>query len=180
MNHIRLRPVGVMSAPSLALLALLVVSTTCLAVEVDLTRHLASVVRTDGQPNGCTEHIFGTEEGQARLIATNGDGNDPATRVTAATVYLNGETVLSPGRFERHVETIEVPVSLVADNQITVDVRGKPGSQLTVRVKQLEDVNLNIIGRIHFQVNASDLEVSKAFCDPDDTFIELLGAMTPP
>lgn len=148
---------------SLTVLSLFLVSTSCLAVEVDLTRHLATLVRTAGQPDSYTERFFGTVDGDARIIVTNGDGKNVATRVTAAAVLLNGRMVVSPERFGRLSGTIEVPVSLLADNEITVQLRGKPGAVVTVRVKQVEDVDLNIVGRIHFQVNASDFATSKAF-----------------
>ena len=134
-----------------------------LAVEIDLTRHLSSLERTDGPPDLYTEHFFGTEDGEARLIVTNGDGEDPASMVTAAVIFLNGERVLSPDDFMRRDGTIEVPIDLVEDNEIKVEVRGKLGSRIGVRVKQMADVDLNIVSRIHFQVNASDFAVSKAF-----------------
>jgi catechol 2,3-dioxygenase-like lactoylglutathione lyase family enzyme len=163
MKHTRRSPAGIVPGLALTVLSLLLVSATALAVEVDLTRHLATVVRTAGQPNSYAARFFGTVDGDARIIVTNGDGKDAATMATAATVFLNGKMVVSPERLGRRSGTIEVPVSLLADNEVTVQLRGKPGARVTVRVKQVEDVNLNIVGRIHFQVNATDFAASKAF-----------------
>jgi catechol 2,3-dioxygenase-like lactoylglutathione lyase family enzyme len=163
MNEVFRRPAGFMPVLSFFILSLTIAATNCFAVEVDLTRHLGSVVRTSGPPDIHKARFFGTGEGEARIIVTNGDGNDPATMATAASISLNGNEVLSPDRFRRGVGEIEVPVNLVQDNEITVAVQGKPGSLITVRVKQREDVDLNIVSRIHFQVNASDFVRSQAF-----------------
>lgn len=152
--------------PTLAFLglALTLVSASSLAVEVDLTRHLASVTRSEGQPGTYSASFFATGQGAARIIVTNGDGADPATSVTAATVSLNGKTVLSSDRFKSRTLVLEAPVDLVqGDNHLAVEVRGKPGSTLAVRVKQREEVNLNVVSRIHFQVNATDFAKSQAF-----------------
>ncbi|MCP4589849.1 MAG: VOC family protein [bacterium] len=132
------------------------------AVEVDLTRHLAQLQRTSGQPDSYTESFFGVE-GEATLTVISGDQSDPHTRARCAFVYLNGELILAPSDFNQQITQIEVPTYLLADNSISVEIRGKPGSQLSVRVNQRQDVNLNIVSRIHFQVNASSFDVSKAF-----------------
>jgi catechol 2,3-dioxygenase-like lactoylglutathione lyase family enzyme len=132
------------------------------ASEVSLTRHLSEHTRGTGAPATSTERFFGTE-GSAQLIVVNGNGSDPGSMVTSAEVRLNGHRVLGPDSFRRKSGAIEVPLELIADNTIAVEVRGKPGSRLTVRVKQTADVSLNITNRIHFNTNVSNFAVSRAF-----------------
>ena len=50
--------------------------------------------------------------------------------------------VLGPDDFNKKTDRLEVPVELGPDNSISVELRGKPGSWLTVRVKQEVDVDL--------------------------------------
>lgn len=138
------------------------VPASAVAVHVDLTRHLADHVRTSGKPITSTDSFFGTV-GAGRLIVVNGNDFDLDSRVTSAVIMLNGEQVLGPGSFDEEVAEIEIPVDLVADNTISVELRGKPGRLLTVRVKQEEDVSLNITNRIHFNTNVSDYDASRAF-----------------
>ena len=133
-----------------------------LAAEVDLTRHLSDYERTTASPNSYTDSFFGTD-GAARLIIQNGVGSDSNSKVTSAIITLNGEKILGPDSFNKKTSEIEVPIVLMADNTLTVELRGKPGSSINVRVKQLVDVSLNITGRIHFNTNVSDYDASRAF-----------------
>lgn len=138
------------------------VPASAMAVNVDLTRHLSDHERTSGAPNTTTDNFFGVE-GAGRLIVVNGNDADSNSRVTSAVITLNGEEVISPKSFKKQTGEIEIPVDLVADNTISVELSGKPGSFLSVRVKQEADVNLNITGRIHFNTNVSDYDASRAF-----------------
>jgi catechol 2,3-dioxygenase-like lactoylglutathione lyase family enzyme len=145
-----------------ALLILSVMPISAMAVVVDLTRHLAEHQRATGRPGMSEDSFFGTE-GAGTLIITNGNESDSGSRVSSAVITLNGERVLGPNSFKKQVGNIEIPVELVADNTINVELRGKPGSYLSVRVKQEADVNLNITSRIHFNTNVSDYDASRAF-----------------
>jgi catechol 2,3-dioxygenase-like lactoylglutathione lyase family enzyme len=138
------------------------ISSSAMAVEVDLTRFLSDYERTSGSPSAITDSFFGVA-GAGRLIVVNGNDFDPDSRVTSAVIMLNGENVLGAGSFDEEVTEIEIPVELVADNTISVELRGKPGRFLSIRVKQEADVNLNITSRIHFNTNVSDYDASRAF-----------------
>lgn len=161
------------ATPLLLTLFLLLLSlpSVSFAVEVDLTRLLTEVEDTHGKHNGYSESFFGTVDGQARLIVTNGDSSDKKSAVKTADISINGKKLVSDKNFKKKGKdklngagsSIEVPVNLLEDNKITVKVEGKKGSFLSVRVKQLEDVSLNIVSRIHFQVNASNFATSQAF-----------------
>ena len=69
-----------------------------------------------------------------KLIVINGDGGPKSTKVTDATVQLNGNEVLGSKDFKHKVDMIEIPVKLKQDNEIVVVVSGKPGSSLTIQV----------------------------------------------
>ena len=136
------------------------ISINALAAEADLTRHLSDHVRSTGAPTMDTGTFFGTA-GAGRLIVSN--GNDAGFRATSAVIMLNGEKVVGPNSFKKKVSEIEVSVDLLAENSISVELRGQPGSSLTVRVKQMANVSLNITNRIHFNTNVSSYPASRAF-----------------
>lgn len=69
-----------------------------------------------------------------RLIVINGDGGPKSTKVTDATVQLNGNEVLGSKNFKHKFDMIEIPVKLKQDNEIVVVVSGKPGAYLTIQV----------------------------------------------
>lgn len=57
------------------------------------------------------------------LVIQSGDGK--STRVSSAVITLNGIRVLGPNDFNKQVDLIEKPVSLEADNEITVEVMAR-------------------------------------------------------
>ncbi len=69
-----------------------------------------------------------------RLIVINGDGGPKSTKVTDATVLLNGNEILGSTDFKHGFASVEIPVKLMQDNEIVVTVSGRPGTYLTIRV----------------------------------------------
>src|SRR5258708_29875917 len=68
-----------------------------------------------------------------RLIVENGNSS-AANRASSATLGLNGTELLGPSDFNQDISTIEMPVSLLQLNTLTVELRSKPGSVLKVSV----------------------------------------------
>ena len=66
------------------------------------------------------------------LHLTNGQG---ASAVTSAAVYLNGEMVLGPSNFKKKTTKVEIPVILQLNNTLSVDLRGKPGSNVDILIE---------------------------------------------
>jgi PKD repeat protein len=73
-------------------------------------------------------------EGDFTLVVHNGNVTTGADRVTSALVYVNGVTLFTPGDFGKQVDILEIPVTLQTANEITVEVRGGPGTYITVSV----------------------------------------------
>ncbi len=125
------------------------------AVQIDFTRHLSWHHQDAGNPKAGQESFFGVP-GTARLIVTSD------TREASATVRLNGETVASLDSFNASLQS-EFPVALVKDNEISAVVKGPPGSLVSVRVKQIANLEMHVQSRIHFNANVSDFPASRAF-----------------
>lgn len=125
------------------------------AVRVDFTRHLSWHQQAAGGPTDGQKSFFGVP-GAARLIITS-DG-----KAAGATVRLNGEMVASLHGFNDTLRA-EFPVTLVKDNDISVVVSGAPGSSVSVRVKQIADLEMHVQSRIHFNANVSSFPTSRAF-----------------
>ncbi len=128
---------------------------TSSAVEVTLFGP-AQYVRTNGKPNLYKDSFPGIA-GKGKLIIINGDkgddhrrgemhkkdshrskdcDNDDNHRVSSALISINGHLILGPKDFSQERYIIEVPVRLKENNSISVDLRSKPGSYLTVQVAQ--------------------------------------------
>ena len=71
------------------------------------------------------------------LVIRNGDEGGEH-RVTAATVSLNGTTVVAQESWDRHAPAmLRVPVSLQHQNELVIDARGGSGARLTVDLRRI-------------------------------------------
>lgn len=104
-----------------------------LAVEVTLFGP-NQYLRTTGKPNVYSDTFPGIP-GQGKLIIKNGDANGN-NRVSSALISVNGQQILSPNDFNQQVYNIEVPVNLVENNSILVQIQSKPGSYITVKITE--------------------------------------------
>ncbi len=71
------------------------------------------------------------------LTVYNGGLEDDAAQgelVSSSTVTLNGVTVIGPQNFDQDATVVTVPVSLTSANELTVELRGKPGGVITVEI----------------------------------------------
>ena len=78
-----------------------------------------------------SEKRFAATPGTATLRIINGTG---ANAATSGHVMLNGKEIVGADDFKRGQHVYEVPVTLVAQNTLTVRLDGKPGSAITVLV----------------------------------------------
>ncbi len=93
--------------------------------------------RTKGRPDVYADH-FNTTAGNAVLRVSSGNENG-GNRVTSALVYLNGQLLAYPGDFKKEKYIIiEETVALAEENEIRVEMRGKPGSFLTIDIFRKE------------------------------------------
>jgi len=67
-----------------------------------------------------------------KLIVQNGDSN--TTRVTSATLTLNGTVVAGPADFKKTVARLEKAITLQSRNTLLVGLAGPPGSFLVVSI----------------------------------------------
>jgi len=91
-------------------------------------------IRTNGKPNIYT-NTFPGRVGQGKLIVKNGEGSG-ANRISSAIVKINDTQVLGTQDFNQNVYEIGVATSLMEHNTITVELRSKPGSFLTIQIKE--------------------------------------------
>ncbi len=51
-------------------------------------------------------------------------------------IFLNGVLVAGPSNFNQNVNVLSIPVTVQAQNTLTVELRGKPGGQVTLRIER--------------------------------------------
>lgn len=155
-----LKVLGKIFAASAALLAIFLITVVLMPpytnpVQIDFTRHLSRYDQGARDSLIAQDSFFGVP-GSARLIVTG------AGEAVSATIQLNGIEVAAPDNFDG-TSPFEVPVELVKDNTITVALNGAPESSVSVRVKQLADLELHVQSRLHFNNNVRNFEASRAF-----------------
>ena len=95
--------------------------------------------RTRGNPNLYTDD-FQCSPGTGKLIIINGDENGK-NRISAAEIEINSIPVFGEEDFSQRVYRIDVPVNLIQQNSISVKLKSKPGSFLTLQiVQEVEEV----------------------------------------
>ena len=117
---------------TLCLIIGLFVSTT-FAVEV-IVFGPNQYLRTTGAPNVFTD-TFSAIPKEGKLIINNGD-EDGNYRISSAKVFLNGKQLFGTKDFNQQVYNLEASVNLFENNSISVELRSKPGSYLTIEVIQ--------------------------------------------
>ena len=105
------------------------VSTAAVATTVGPLRF----TRQAGAPVTVTQ-TFSSCGGGCQLVVLNGD-SDGSNRVSAATVYLNGQRVLAPKDFNQKVARLVVPIEAADATEIRVVLQSAPGAYLTVTVE---------------------------------------------
>jgi len=164
-------------AVMIALFFVLVVSIgTSFAVEVTLFGP-QQYLRTKGKPDVYSDgfSIHGLT-GEGKLIIKNGD-QDGNHRISSALIHFNGEQIFGPDDFNQQVYNLEASVDLVEDNFISVELRSKPRSYLTIRVTQ--EITVEIVegstdseGEVRMQSRLLNREVAVKTISEDGTALQ--------
>lgn len=89
--------------------------------------------RTAGRPNSFQENFTASNISSSfTLIVQNGDGGE--NRSTGGRIVLNGVEVLGPHDFNQPLDSIQKSVTLLENNTITVELRSRPGSFITISI----------------------------------------------
>jgi hypothetical protein len=90
--------------------------------------------REAGPPQTFTAMFDRCGTAACELIVTNG-ADDRKSRVSSASILLNGEEVVGPRDFNKQVGEIVRPVGPDDHNELRIRISSKPGSFLTVEVR---------------------------------------------
>jgi catechol 2,3-dioxygenase-like lactoylglutathione lyase family enzyme len=112
--------------------------------EIDMTRYV-------GRHAADAEVVFFGVAGPARLLVSKSTDAQISLRLNDADVEIG------PGT------SSELSVTLAADNTLTLTLTGELTEPVTVRVKQVADIELHVDSRVHFNTNVSDFEAARAF-----------------
>jgi len=111
--------------------------------------------RTDGQPNKYTDSFPG-RIGQGKIILRNG-GADGTHPISSAIIKINGIQVFGTSDFNQNVRVMERILGLQEQNSISVELRSKPGSYLTIQITQEIDADAaKVIGYQGGTIEVSD------------------------
>jgi len=128
------------------------------------------VARESGKPVVATRtfEAYTTEEGAIRV--RNGSNGLP---VTSAQITVNGQTVLLPDNFKKSVTSLEETISLQSGiNLVEVEVRGKPGSSITIEIVDNPDLK-----KLSQSVADSAQKIRESFPGAQLRFSQLHGAL---
>ena len=121
--------------------------------------------RTSGRPNTFQENFTASNISSSfTLIVQNGDGGE--NRSHSGRVILNGVEVAGPNDFNQSMDSIRKPVTLLENNTMTVELRSRPGSFITISIVRDD-------GYVYVNNNVSGPNTVSAFS------VDANGALTP-
>lgn len=110
-------------------------------------------VRGEGKPVTQFANFTTSPKGEFWIDITNGGSVqkpgaqpgivEPVGRVSSAVVMLNNTTIARPDNFNQQVSLFTRDVSLNAQNTISVELTGVPGSYITLEIFRKSEENLN-------------------------------------
>jgi len=91
--------------------------------------------RAGGPPQVVTDNFSAVAGSGYKLVVTNNGLSDSADESAADSfVYLNGESVVGTQNFSQGTQTLDVPVTLQADNTLEAEVRGAEGGNVSIQI----------------------------------------------
>lgn len=143
-------------------------------------------VKDGGAPTIYTRTFSVLDPGAPYTVRIDNGGVDGRyPRVSSGLVFINGVKVVGTDLFNQQVAVIEVPVTLAAENQMTVEVRSLPNSGFRLVIYGRDDVPPTIAATVSPPANAagwhnSAVTVSFACADatsgvpacPDDVVVD--------
>lgn len=93
-----------------------------------------SFVRATGQPTPVTSTFAETQTNVPYLMTILNGGVPGATRVSSAVITLNGTMVAGPSQFSQQVSKITIPVTLLSQNMLSVELMSAPSSQIIILI----------------------------------------------
>lgn len=95
-------------------------------------------IRSNGKP--VTERVSFSSKWPGTLHQVtmwNGGRNGEHCRLSSAVITLNGISILTPNQLNQKVEKVSVNVTLQSLNELSVELRSKPGCALTLGIERL-------------------------------------------
>ncbi|MBI3662842.1 MAG: Ig-like domain-containing protein [Acidobacteria bacterium] len=74
-------------------------------------------------------------------------------RVSSSVITLNGVQIVGPSEFNQNVSFIEKPVALLGANELSVELRGKPGGGITIRIVGVDNDLPTIVASVNPPAN---------------------------
>jgi len=116
---------GLLTFFTLAFIPLAYSATTVFGPEV--------YTRSTGKPQKIVKS-FSVNKGQVPFAVSIKNGESKRGKVTSAVIEINGVQVLGPEEFDKQIDEIKLPIKLDEQNKIAVEVRGEPGTYITVTI----------------------------------------------
>jgi hypothetical protein len=90
-------------------------------------------------------------------IYNGGMEDDPDLNelVSSSVISLNGTETVSPNEFNQNVNFIQKPITLSTVNELSVQLRGKPGGAITINIVGIDDDPPSITASLSAEPNAA-------------------------
>ena len=114
-------------------------------------------IRDKGSPTTVSATFSVLSPGSFYVVNVfNGESESSTkSRVSSAVIAVNGVDVVSPSSFNQQTWHIEKDVELLQDNELTVELRGKPGGTITIEIVGIDNDPPTIVAIVSPPPNAA-------------------------
>jgi Glucodextranase, domain B len=126
----------------------------------------ATYIRRTGQPVNSTSTLSVLNPNTQYTLHVVSDG------VASAVISINGSPVFNPSDFNPGVSSLDRPVSLLSDNTVSVELRSRPGSSLTITIIGVDQDSPSVVETVVPPANAygwNNTNVEALFACSDST-----------
>lgn len=131
-----------------------------------------SYMRSSGAPVTVANTFtgFNSATSYTLQIYNGGLADGEFEKVSSSVIALNGVQIVGPNEFNQNVTLIEKPVTLSSSNQLSIELRGKPGGGITIQIIGVDNDPPTIAAAVSPAPNAagwhkSDVTVSFTCAD---------------
>ena len=150
-----------------ALICIVILSSTCLQSLAISGTFVAfgpqTYIRGSGNPVPVTNAFTVLNPTTYTLQIYNGGLVDGEfEKVSSSVITLNGVQIVGPNEFNQNVTLVEKPVTVIANNQLSVEVRGKPGGGITLQILGVDNDPPTITAAVNPAPNSAGWHKSDA------------------
>lgn len=112
-------------------------------------------VRSQGKPVSDSRRFSVLDPTVPYTIEVHNGGAGGRKKISNAKIKLNGVEIVGPSEFGQNVDLVQKSVQLHTDNELTVELKGKPGGTLSLSILGVDNGSPEIVAAVTPKANSA-------------------------